>query len=235
MILILQNCDDSAILNCLKKSYSSTIRTFALTLHFYSPKAYRYVRDYFDKHLPTISTIRNWYSSINGSPGFSEDALSIIQKKANIANHNGNELLVCLMFDEINIRKHLQFDRTKKKTVGYITYGTANDNEIEADTPIASEALAFMVSGINDKFKIPIGYVLTDKIKSEEKAALLQEVLLLLNKTGAKTVALTFDGLPTNLAVCTEIDPTFNLLNPFTVNPHSSDEIAVFLDRRVIC
>lgn len=223
------------MLDCFKygkqsKKYSPKIRTFALTLHFYSPRAYRYVRQYFHRNLPAISTIRNWYSSINGAPGFSKEALEMIKQKANIANRNGSELLVCAMFDEMNIHKHLEWDRAKKQAVGYITYGTDSNNENQDEIPIAGQALVFMVVGVNEKFKIPIGYVLINNLDSKEKASLVQEVILLLNKTGAKTVALTFDGLPANSTTCSEIDPSFNLQNPFIVNPHSSDEIAIFLD-----
>lgn len=41
-----------------KKKYSPELRTFALTLQFYSSKAYRYVRKTFNNLLPEPSTIR---------------------------------------------------------------------------------------------------------------------------------------------------------------------------------
>lgn len=212
------------------KSYSHIIRTFAITLHFYSPRAYSYVRSVFDNNLPSISTIRNWYSSINGGPGFSEEAFAILREKANKANSNGNEVLVCLIFDEISIRKHLQWDRTKNKTVGYITYGTGSEEECEDDIPIAKDALVFMVTGVNEKFKLPIGYVFINGLKAGEKAALVQEALLLLNRSGVKTIGMTFDGLRTNLSMCKELDASFDDKNPFIINPHSCDEIYALLD-----
>jgi len=53
-----------------KKSakYSEDLKQFATTL--YSPKAYEYVRDNFQKALPHSHTIRSWYSSISADPGF---------------------------------------------------------------------------------------------------------------------------------------------------------------------
>ncbi|XP_065672043.1 uncharacterized protein LOC136089878 [Hydra vulgaris] len=50
-----------------KLKYSPSLRTFALTLHFYSAKAYDYVRPSFNNCLPHPDTLRKWYSSINDS------------------------------------------------------------------------------------------------------------------------------------------------------------------------
>jgi hypothetical protein len=49
--------------------YSPEIRVFASTLQFYSTRAYEYVREKFCKALPDVSTIRKWFSNIDGSPG----------------------------------------------------------------------------------------------------------------------------------------------------------------------
>lgn len=54
------------------KSYSPELRSFALTLYFYSPHAYRYVRKMFETCLPHPRTIQMWYESVDGNPGFSK-------------------------------------------------------------------------------------------------------------------------------------------------------------------
>lgn len=82
---------DEDILKCLQsgrtqKKYDPRIRTFALTLHFYSPEGYRYVRSVFNNNLPCISTIRKWYSAIDGKPGFSDEAFNALKIKAKEAN-----------------------------------------------------------------------------------------------------------------------------------------------------
>ncbi|XP_039309077.1 uncharacterized protein LOC105204459 [Solenopsis invicta] len=59
----------------LKKKYSEELRKFALTLNFYSSKAYEYVRKTFKNLLPERSTIRKWYSVINGRPGFTDEIM----------------------------------------------------------------------------------------------------------------------------------------------------------------
>lgn len=87
-----------------EKRYGTKLRTFALTLHFYSPKAYKYVRTVFNKTLPAVSTIRKWYRAINGKPGLSMEAFIALKLMANEANTNGKEILNCLAFDEMAIR-----------------------------------------------------------------------------------------------------------------------------------
>lgn len=50
-----------------KQKYSPALRAFALTLHYYSPKAYEYVRKTFDTCLPSTRTIRKWYEKTGGT------------------------------------------------------------------------------------------------------------------------------------------------------------------------
>lgn len=214
---------DSDILNCLQsgrkqKKYDTRIRTFALTLHFYSPKGYRYIRSVFNNNLPSVSTIRKWYSTINGKPGFSSEAFTALRCRANEANQNGEEVLVCLVYDEMAIRKQEEYDHQTDSKTGYLTYGT------ETGETLAKEALVFLVSGINSKFKIPVGYFLVAGLKANEKAALIQQVILLAGKSGIKVVGLVYDGLVTNMATGKELGAKFKANEAFFVNPHSDEK-----------
>lgn len=56
--------------------YTNTMKDFAKTLYFYSPKAYAFVRKLFT--LPHPSTIRSWISSFKCEPGFLTEVLSIL-------------------------------------------------------------------------------------------------------------------------------------------------------------
>ena len=59
--------------------YTPEIRSFAMMLHFYSTKAYNYVRKKFNNKLPNPSTVRAWYRVVDGSPGFTVEALQAIK------------------------------------------------------------------------------------------------------------------------------------------------------------
>lgn len=100
---------------------------FALTLQFYSTKAYNYVRETFECALPHPSTITKWYSSINGEPGFTGEAMNAIRAKANEAKTNNKQLLCNLVVDEMAIRKHLEWDG--KKFRGYVDIGNGVDDD----------------------------------------------------------------------------------------------------------
>lgn len=207
-----------------EKKYDPRIRTFALTLHFYSPKGYRYLRSVFNNNLPSISTIRKWYSTINGKPGFSNEAFTALRCKANEANQMGTEVLVCLIFDEMAIRKQEEYDYQADARTGFVTYGT------EAGETLAKEALVFLVAGINLKFKLPVGYFLVSGLKANEKAALIQQVILLAGKSGVKVVGLVYDGLVTNMATGRELGANLKKNEAFFANPHSDDQIFLFPD-----
>lgn len=207
-----------------EKKYDPRIRTFALTLHFYSPRGYRYVRSFFNNNLPSISTIRKWYSTINGKPGFSNEAFTALRCKANEENQKGSEVLVCLVYDEMAIRKQEEYDYQADEKTGFVTYGT------ETGKTLAKEALVFLVTGVNLHFKIPVGYFLISGLKANEKAALIQQMILLTGKTGVKVVGLVYDGLVTNLAVGIELGASFKNNKAFFINPHSDEKVFLFPD-----
>lgn len=208
--------------------YDTKLRTFAITLHFYSPKGYKYVRSVFNKALPCVSTIRKWYSSVNGKPGFSKEAFAALKVKAIEANTNGTEVLACLVFDEMAIRKHEDVDGSTNEKTGFVNFGTSNVNSDESKH--AKEALVFLVTGVNQSFKIPVAYFLTNGLNAIEKATLIREVILFVSKTGIKIVGLVFDGLISNLATMRLLGANFRKNRYYIINPHSDDKIFIFFD-----
>jgi hypothetical protein len=54
----------------IREKYPPELRSFALTLRFYSAKAYNHVRKTFALALPHPATIPQWYSSVDGKPSF---------------------------------------------------------------------------------------------------------------------------------------------------------------------
>lgn len=226
------------ILDCLtfgkdEKSYHEHVRGFCLTLHFYSPRAYGYVRSKFNNNLPCISTIRNWYSSLNASPGFTMEAFESLKKKVDELNDGTNEgegkkkLTCCLMSDETSIRRHIQFNPATKKFDGFIDTGRPAPDQ----NTIAKDSLVFMVSGVTDDFKIPVGYFFVSGLNADERAALTNEAIIRLNEVGVEIVSLTLDGLPANLKMCKNLGANFEEEKAYFPDPvHPSRKIFVLLD-----
>ncbi|CAL8083572.1 unnamed protein product [Orchesella dallaii] len=49
--------------------YTELLREFSFTLHYLSPAAYRYVRNYLEKLLPHSCTFQRWTNFVDPSPG----------------------------------------------------------------------------------------------------------------------------------------------------------------------
>ena len=78
------------------QKYNPTLRSFALTLAFYSPKAYSFVRNTFNRSLPHLATISKWYKTVDGSPGFTQEALVALGLKSEDAASHGKKNCVQL-------------------------------------------------------------------------------------------------------------------------------------------
>lgn len=210
------------------KKYSPEIRQFALSLHFFSCKAYNYVRKQFNTVLPHPRTLSKWYSSVNANPGFTEESLKMLSLKAQNSN---NPIICALMLDEMAIRQHIDYDGTNY--YGHIDIGNGINNDSLA---AAKECLVIMIVSVNENWKLPIGYFLVNSLNSSQKAELVKHALnLLSNITNLNVVSLTFDGCSTNVTMSQLLGCNFNadcLNTSFLFNSTNSTdhEIVVLLD-----
>lgn len=129
-------------------TYKPLIRTLALTIHYYSPAAYAYVRSKVNNKLPCESTIRRWYSSVGGGPGFHEEVFKTIEAlcrpgeasdkpdssdgsdvgtDCNRPEKSPASVPVVLLIDDMKIKKHVRM--VKKQPVGLINYGGILDEK----------------------------------------------------------------------------------------------------------
>lgn len=200
-------------------------------MDFYSPRAYEYIREKFANNLPHRSTNRKWYanSGASGEPGFCKQSFSELTRLANDAKANGTELICSLSFDEMAIRKHLQWSHSQKKFLGHITYGFRPD---AVEMVIANNVLVFMLNGVNSKMTLPMAHYFIGALKAEEKSKLLQEVISAISACGVRVISVTFDGLFTNLTTCKLLGASFDLKNfkPYFMLANDERKIYIFLD-----
>ena len=102
--------------------YTPELRSFAMTLIFYSAKANRYVRKTFDLNLPHPAVLRKWYSSISGEPGFTAEVLTALNAKVLRAKTQNEEVVCGLVLDEMAIRKHVEWDGKKFQGICRLWY-----------------------------------------------------------------------------------------------------------------
>lgn len=202
----------------VKKKYSPELRAFALTLNFYSSKAYNYVRKTFNSCLPSVKTLGKWYSTIDGRPGFTKEAFTALKIKA----QQSTEPLYCsIIFDEMKIRSKVE------KTYGYVDFGGSIDSDCREE---CTDALVYLVVPLHGKWKIPIGYFLINKVTADQKVFLLTQAIELCNEANIVIKAVTFDGCPANIAMAKKLGCNLEPDNLKTVFNVNNNEIAVFLD-----
>ncbi|KYN00253.1 THAP domain-containing protein 9 [Cyphomyrmex costatus] len=90
----------------------------------------------------------------------------------------------------------------------------------------------FLLTCINQNWKIPIAYYFIKGINAEEKKNLLLNCISAVHQYNIKVVAVTFDGLKTNFRMACLLGANFNI-NSFQTwfhLPNTSDKIFIFLD-----
>jgi len=213
----------------LRKKYSAELRKFALTLSFYSSKAYAYVRQTFKNLLPELSTIRKWYAALNGRPGFTDEVFHALKCKV---EHSEEPILCNLVVDEIAIREEIVYDG--KRYCGYVNLGIHGVRTEDSDhPPKANQALVFMIVALNGHWKVPVGYFLIKSLTGSERSSLLLKCFELIHDSGIIVRSLTFDGTSSNINMCTTLGANFQFgknFKPFFIDPTSQKKIYCFID-----
>ena len=181
--------------------YSPELRSFALTLQFYSAKAYEFVRQTFNLALPHQSQVRRWYSKVPAEPGFTQPAFQALAAKVEEAGKKGRTVICSLMLDEMAIKKHVSWDGTRFR--GYVDLGIGLEDD--DSNPIAKDALVLMVVSVNGSWKIPCGYFFVDGLDGSERANLVKLCLEKLHDVGVIVTSLTCDGPSFHFTMLTEL------------------------------
>ena len=201
--------------------YGNEIKEFALTLHFYSPKAYKYVRK--SLHLPHPATLRSWCVNIHCEPGFLEKSLNYIEEKV----AEGQQDCVVLI-DAMSIRKQIQWDRRTNTFVDRVIYGGIQAENLDSE---ATNALMLMASGLQKPWFVPIAYFLTHRVNGDILKQLIIEAINKLTEKGAEVHALVFDGASENLAMATKLGCNVKELDGSFDHPTKpGDKMQIILD-----
>lgn len=216
------------MLTSSKQKYPEELKSFAATLHFYSAKAYEYVRINFMKSLPHPKTLSKWYKNVNGEPGIRIQALESIKIKCRERMINNRPLYFNLVIDEMSIKEKVEYHGGE--CCGYVDLGTNIDNDA---IPTARYALVLMVVCINDYWKIPISYYLINSLSSNERAGIIKKCLEELHKVDANVVSITVDGAACNLSTYKMLGASLevdNNMQTFFHHPSSNEKVYVILD-----
>ena len=175
--------------------YSDEIKEFAISLNFYSPRAYRFLRK--SLCLPHPSTLRAWSASIECEPGFLKKPLLHI---ADLVKDGQSDCIIII--DEMSIKKEVKWDPKNEKFVGTVDYGSIKAEETDT---IATNALVIMISGLKKPWYVPLGYFLTNKLNGDILCQLINESIKMLSEVGCFVHAVVFDGAPKNIGMAEKL------------------------------
>ena len=129
------------------------------------------------------------------------------------------------MIDAMAIRKHIQYSSRTKSFKGFVDLGDGPDEQ-----NVASEALVFMVVGLQGHWKAPIAHFLTRTLTQESQAVLLKHALHALHERGIRVICLTMDGHASNVGMCTRLGCQLKVSGDMrTYFPHPTTGKPVYL------
>lgn len=214
--------------------YSAKARKFCLTLHYYSPRAYEFVRETFNNNLPHTKTIQNWYanSDLCGEPGIHNDHMAKLKEiTTSFRDKQGSEMCCSLVFDEMNIRRQVLWSTQQMKYIGYVNCGKEPGGQ---DQTISTQAILFILNGLNVNLEFPVAYFFINTLNSVQRKDLLLKIIEAVSECGVNITNLTFDGYATNIPMCQMLGAELDVFSPnfrsFFQNPFSDNEIHIILD-----
>lgn len=203
-----------------KSKYSPIVRDFCFRMQYHSTAAYNELRKFFGNRLPCVRTLQKWLRCVEVGPGISEIALGALAEKAKTYKDEGKQLHLCLISDEMGIRKQITWNAEKESFDGFATELNSK-SRLKSKLPLAKDALVFMAVGPN--FKVAVAYFLLSGLDAVERAALTREVIKSVDATGAKSISLTSDGLSAN-CVAKLYGADFKSEKPFFPRPGQPNE-----------
>jgi len=122
---------------------------------------------------------------------------------------NFQDKLYSLSFDEMSIRKQVQWDGSSMK--GFVDLAGVVE---ESGAKQASSALFVMATQVNGSLKIPIAYFLTNGCSGRLLSAIIRKSLSQMQESNSRVISISFDGLKGNLAAARRLGANLDLESP---------------------
>lgn len=224
--------------------YSENVRDFFLTLHYYSPRAYRFVRRTFMNHLPHEKTMQRWManSDVNGEAGIQQNHIEKLKRIAtDFESLNGTKMICSLVFDEISLRQQIYWSLHQSDYAGFTNnedIDIADSNNDQKTREYAKQAIAFILNGINCKLEFPVAYYFINKLNHFEKKKMVYDIIVAVTQCGITIMNLTFDGYKSNVSMCRLFEANIDVatapgspeLKTYILNPVSGEKIYLIMD-----
>lgn len=175
--------------------WSTQETKLALSMYYKSPTLYRYLLKNLKFSLPSISIIRKWIQVIHLKTGFETNYLNKLKQKILLMDKLETECV--LLFDEISIKKSLDYNEKLDLIEGYEDLGDLGRNK-----DIGNHALVFMARGLYGNWKLPLAYFISGgPVKSGNLQKLVLACLDKMETLNLSTNAIICDQGANNRAV----------------------------------
>ncbi|XP_064465409.1 uncharacterized protein LOC135376898 [Ornithodoros turicata] len=183
-------------LNKFGRRWPPQFRSFALNLHFKGPQAYRYLSKVLA--LPSESSLRSWLKDIAVEPGVMPSVLQGL--KTRLQGLPPKDRTCTMIFDEMSIKEHLQYDSGSDVVYGFVDTGKERNSEM------AKSALLVVLSGITKAWVQPLSYIFSrSTVSADILNDLLQDLIRQLHSLGVFVKAVVCDQGASNCALCRKL------------------------------
>lgn len=109
-----------------RRRWPPYFRGFARQLHFQGPRAYRYLHNFLT--LPTERYLKMWLQDMAVHAGVQPAVIDELQTR--LGDLEPRERVCTLMFDEMSIKQHLEYDEHTDMVYGYVDSGNERSPEL---------------------------------------------------------------------------------------------------------
>lgn len=199
------------------RRYSEADKQFALSLHYCSPKSYRFLQKHFC--LPATRSIRRWLQNLAVTPGLNYNVLRILKLKADLLPLE--ERVIAVAIDEMSLKEYASYNSQSDILEGFADYGIDFPDFLKSKKvdALANQGLVVMIRGLRRNFKQIIGYFVS---VNSINGKILKDIVL----HSLKKLVLVCDQGPNNLQM-------HRLLNISEDRPYLEilgNSIYIFLD-----
>lgn len=193
-----------------RRKWSKSQRQLSLSLYYKSPTAYTFLLYSMKCSLPSIRTIQSWLKVIYLRTGCHNNLSSKLAIKVHTMEEK--EKICVLMFDEIALKKQLEFNEAQDFIEGYQDLAS-----LGRTTKFANSALVFYIRGLLYSWKTPFCYyVSAGPVKSDLLKIIIIEVIKKLRHLTLNPLALVCDQASNNrralsLLGATKVQPIINI------------------------
>ncbi|XP_046142525.1 uncharacterized protein LOC123987998 [Osmia bicornis bicornis] len=171
-------------------------KVLALALYKQSGRCYRLLESIF--HLPSARSLRQILNRINVNTGCNQFICRQLQEKG--TTMSSIDKVCCVMFDEMAIQPHVEYDPVSDCIVGFEDYQTIRTMKY------ADHALVFMIRGIHTGWKFPVAYYFTEnQASTAHLVQCITEIIQSVVDSGFLPVALICDQGKTNVAAINQL------------------------------